>query len=71
MGQGFGHLRIPKDVGSHATGDEGSSDHRKVAAAEGAAGTNRAGNTIGAEPEPEPENYPDQECSKEKDAAGY
>lgn len=69
MGQDFGQSRIPKDVGSHATGDEGSSDHRKVAAAEGAAGTNRAGNTIGAEPEPE--DYPDQECSKEKGAAGY
>lgn len=55
------------DVGSHATGDEGSSGHRTVAVAEGAAGTDRVGNTIGAEPE----GYPDQECSKEKDEAGY
>jgi hypothetical protein len=55
------------DFGSHATGDEGSSGHRKVAAAEGAVGTDRAGNTIGAGPG----DYPGQECSKEKDGAGY
>lgn len=69
MGQDFGQSKIPKDVGSHATGDEGSSGHRKVAAAEGAAGTDRAGNRIGAGPEPE--GYPGQECLKEKDVAGY
>jgi hypothetical protein len=54
------------DVGSHATGGGGSSGHRKVAA-EGAAGTDRAGSTIGAGPE----DYPGQECLKEKDGAGY
>jgi hypothetical protein len=55
------------DVDIHAIEDVGSSDHHKVVAAEGATETDRAGNTVGVEHE----DFPDQECSKETDEAGY